>query len=117
MTYVFHSLSLISKFSRWLPERLSNALVGLLTLKLPSPGWVPMLLFSFYSSIFKCCHATQRWQQPVPQCVSASVVCGLRGPPELLSRSNVDTDLRAESYIELNRLSRFTKAFRGGANS
>ena len=39
------------------------------------------------------------------------------GPSELLSRSNVDTDLRTESYIELNRLSRFTKAFPGGSNS
>lgn len=112
----FHSLSLISKISRWLPQRVSNALVGLLTLRLPSPGWVPMLLFSFLSAIFKCCHATQGWQ-PVPQCVSASLVCGLGGPSELLSRSNVDTHLRAECYIELNRLSRFTKAFPVGANS
>ena len=39
------------------------------------------------------------------------------GPSELLSRSNVDTDLRTESYIELNRLSRFTKTFPGGSNS
>ena len=38
MVYVFHSLSLTSKFSRWLSERVSNALVGLLTLRLPSPG-------------------------------------------------------------------------------
>ena len=75
-----------------------------------------MLLFSFLSAICGCCHATQGWQ-PVPQCVSASVVCVLGGPSELLSRSNVDTDLRIESYIELNRLSRFTKAFPGGANS
>ena len=47
----------------------------------------------------------------------AQVLRPAGGPSELLSRSNVDTDVRTESYIELNRLSRFIKAFPGGFNS
>ena len=67
--YVFPSLSLISKFSRWLSERVSNALVRLLTLRLPSPGWVSMLLFSFLSAILIVVLPPKGWQ-PFPQCVS-----------------------------------------------
>ena len=99
MAYVFHSFSLISKFSRWLPERVSNALVGLLTLRLPSPGWVSMLLFSFLSAILIVAMPPKGWQ-PVPQCVTASVVSWSRDPSELFSHSNVDTDLRADLPTE-----------------
>ena len=56
MAYVFHSLSLFSKFCRWLPERVSNALVGLLTLRLPSPIYAT---FHFFVCNFNCCHATK----------------------------------------------------------
>ena len=115
---LFHafSSSLISKFSRWLPGRVSNALVGLLTLRLPSHGWVSILLFNFLSVILIVGLPPKGWH-PVPQCVSASVVCTPGGPLELICRSNLNTNLRAESYNELNRLSRITKAFPGGANS
>ena len=116
MTYVFHSLSLISKFSRWLPERLSNALVGLLTLRQSSPGWVSVLLSGFFSAILTVAMPPKGWQ-PVPQCIPASVASRPGDPSELLSHSIVDTDWCAESYIELNRLSRFAKSFTEGANS
>ena len=95
MAYVFHSFSLISKFSQWLPERVSKALVGLLTLRLPSPGWVSVPLFSFLSAILIVAMPPKDWQ-PFPQCVSASVVSRPRDPSELLSHSNVDTDLHAD---------------------
>ena len=106
--YLFHSSSLISKFSRWLPGRVSNALVGLLTLRLPSHGWVSILLFNFLPAILIVGLPPKGWQ-PVPQCVSASVVCRPGGPLELICRSNLNTNLRAESYNELNRLQQFAK--------
>ena len=37
---------------QWLSERVSNTLVGLLTLRVPSPGWVSILLFNFFSLQF-----------------------------------------------------------------
>ena len=112
--YVFQSL--ISKFSRWLQERVPNAPVGLLTLRLASPGWVSMLLSGFLSAILTVAMPPKGWQ-PVPRCISASVACRPGGPSKLLSHSIVDTDLCSESYIELNRLSRFAKSFTEGANS
>ena len=51
----------------WQPERVFNALVGLLTLRLPSLGWVflayslrlrfSFLPWTFISSLFACCHS------------------------------------------------------------
>ena len=102
--------------SRWLQERVSNAPVGLLTLRLSSPGWVSMLLSGFLSAILTVAMPPKGWQ-PVPQCIPASVASRPGDPSELLSHSIVDTDWCAESYIELNRLSRFAKSFTEGANS
>ena len=95
---------------------MSNALVGLLMLRLSSPGWVSMLLSGFLSAILTVAMPPKGWQT-IPQCISASVACRPGGPSELLSHSFVDTDWCAESYIELNRLSRFAKSSTEGANS
>ena len=73
--------------------------------------------FSIFCLQFLIVGLPPKGWQPVPQCVSASVVCRPGGPLELICRSNLNTNLRAESYNELNRLLRITKAFPVGGNS